>query len=163
LRRQLKRDFEVPLVVLTPKSLLRHPKCVSPLSELATGGFQEIYDDALAGKKVRRVLFCTGKIYYELLAAQEAGNNTDVAIVRIEQLYPLPTWKLDAIFKKYEGAEFCWVQEEPKNQGTWLHLARYDFPVQLKYIGRKSAASPATGFKKVHDKEQAAIVAEAFA
>lgn len=163
LRRQLKRDFEVPLVVLTPKSLLRHPKCVSPLSELSDGGFQEIYDDTLAGKKVRRVLFCTGKIYYELLAAQESGKSTDVAIVRIEQLYPLPTWKLDAIFKKYEGAEFCWVQEEPKNQGTWLHLARYDFPVKLRYIGRKSAASPATGFKKVHDKEQAAIVAEAFA
>jgi 2-oxoglutarate dehydrogenase E1 component len=78
-------------------------------------------------------------------------------------LYPLPTWELDKIFSKYEGAEFCWVQEEAKNQGTWLHLARYDFPVKLRYIGRKSSASPATGFKKVHDKEQAAIVAEAFA
>ena len=163
LRRQLKRDFTMPLIVMTPKSLLRHPKCISSIDELANGHFQELIDDQNVGKKVRKVLFCTGKIYYELLAEKEAKNATDIAIVRIEQLYPLPEWKLDEIFKKYEGAEFCWVQEESKNQGTWLHLHRYDFPVKLTYIGRKSSASPATGFKKVHDAEQTEILAKSFA
>ncbi len=163
LRRQLKRDFTMPLIVMTPKSLLRHPKCVSNLDELANGHFQELIDDNNVAKKVRRVLFCTGKIYYELLSEKEAKNATDIAIVRIEQLYPLPEWKMAETFSKYEGAEFCWVQEESKNQGTWLHLHRYDFPVKLNYIGRKSSASPATGFKKVHDAEQAEIIAKSFA
>jgi 2-oxoglutarate dehydrogenase E1 component len=140
LRRQLKRDFTMPLIVMTPKSLLRHPKCVSTLDELATGNFQELIDDTNVAKKVRKVLFCTGKIYYELLAEKEAKNATDIAIVRIEQLYPLPEWKLTEIFAKYEGAEFCWVQEESKNQGTWLHLHRYDFPVKLTYVGRRKSA-----------------------
>ncbi len=162
-RRQLKRNFQVPMVIMSPKSLLRHPKCVSSLSDLAEGGFQEVINDKNVGKKVRRVVFCTGKIYYDILAGKEAGNNTDIAVVRIEQLYPLPEWKLAEIFKQYEGAEFCWAQEEPKNQGTWLHLARYDFPVSLRYIGRKSSPSPATGYKKIYDKEQAEIVAACFA
>ena len=153
----------MPLIVMTPKSLLRHPKCVSTLDELANGNFQELIDDTNVAKKVRKVLFCTGKIYYEILAEKEAKNATDIAIVRIEQLYPLPEWKLTEIFAKYEGAEFCWVQEESKNQGTWLHLHRYDFPVKLTYIGRRSSASPATGFKKVHDAEQAEIIAKSFA
>jgi 2-oxoglutarate dehydrogenase E1 component len=110
------------------------------------------------------VLFCSGKIYYDLLAEKEKTNSTDIAIVRIEQLYPLPEWKLKDIFNKYsENCDYCWVQEEPKNQGAWLHLQRYDFPVKMNYIGRKSSASPATGFKKVHDKEQAEIVAASFA
>jgi len=163
-RRQLKRDFTMPLVILTPKSLLRHPLCVSNLDDLSNGEFMELIDDQNTGKKVRRVLFCTGKIYYDLLAEKEKTNSTDIAIVRIEQLYPLPEWKLKDIFDKYsENCEYCWVQEEPKNQGTWLHLLRYDFPVKINYIGRKSSASPATGFKKVHDKEQAEIVAASFA
>jgi 2-oxoglutarate dehydrogenase E1 component len=162
-RRQLKRNFQVPMVIMSPKSLLRHPKCVSQLNDLAQGGFQEVINDNNVSKKVRRVVFCTGKIYYDILAGKEAGNHTDVAVVRIEQLYPLPEWKLAEIFKQYEGAEFCWAQEEPKNQGTWLHLARYDFPVNLRYIGRKSSPSPATGYKKIYDKEQAEIVAACFA
>lgn len=163
LRRQLKRDFQVPLIIMSPKSLLRHPKCVSPIADFTEHPFQEVIDDAQTAGKVRRVLLCSGKIYYDLLAGKEQNNAKDVAIVRVEQLYPLPEWELQNIWKKYEGAEFCWVQEEPRNMGTWTHLARYDFPVKLRYIGRKSSASPATGFKKVHDKEQAAIVAEAFA
>lgn len=163
LRRQLKRNFEIPLIMMTPKSLLRHPKCTSQISELAEGRFMELIDDNNVSKNVRRVLLCSGKVYYDLLAKKEETNATDIAIVRVEQLYPLPEWELKEIFAKYEGAEFCWVQEESRNQGAWLHLARYDFPVSLKYIGRKSSASPATGFKKVHDKEQLAIVTEAFA
>ncbi len=163
LRRQLKRDFTMPLVVMSPKSLLRHPKCVSSLTDLSEGHFQELIDDNQVSGKVRRVVFCSGKIYYDLLAEKEQNQHADVAVVRIEQLYPLPEWKLAEIFAKYAGAEFVWAQEEPKNQGAWLHLHRYDFPVALRYIGRKSSASPATGFKKVHDAEQAEIVAQAFA
>jgi len=162
LRRQLKRDFTMPLIIMTPKSLLRHPKCVSNLTDLSEGQFQELIDDANVGKKVRKVLFCSGKIYYDLLAEKESKNHQDIAIVRIEQLYPLPEWQLEGIFNKYKDAEFLWVQEEPKNQGAWLHLHRYDFPVSLKYVGRKSSASPSTGFKKVHDAEQADIVSQSF-
>ena len=164
LRRQLKRDFRVPLVVMTPKSLLRHPLCVSNASDFTEGQFQELINDKNADpKKIKRVLFCTGKIYYELLAKQEAEKRSDIAIVRIEQLYPLPETQMKTVFEQYKNAEFAWVQEEPRNMGTWMHLGRYDFPVALKYIGRKSSASPATGFKKTHDKEQEAILTEAFA
>ncbi|MBL7811363.1 MAG: 2-oxoglutarate dehydrogenase E1 component [Bacteroidetes bacterium] len=163
LRRQLKRNFQVPLIIMSPKSLLRHPKCISSPEEFSEAQFQELIDDRNTTGKVRRVLFCTGKVYYDLLAEKEKDNHTDVAIVRIEQLYPLPEWTLKNIFEKYSGAEFCWVQEEPRNQGYWLHLARYDFPVNLRYIGRKTSASPATGFKKVHDREQQEIVQQSFA
>jgi 2-oxoglutarate dehydrogenase E1 component len=162
LRRQLKRNFSMPLVVMTPKSLLRHPKCVSTLNELSEGSFQELILDTLVPKNARKVLLCSGKVYYDLLDYREANNITDVALVRIEQLYPLPEWLLADVFKQYEGATFAWVQEEPMNQGAWLHLFRYEFPVKLGYYGRKSSASPATGFKKVHDREQAEIVTNAF-
>ena len=162
LRRQLKRNFSIPLVIMTPKSLLRHPKCVSALEELSKGSFQEIIVDNDVAKNARKVLFCSGKIYYDLLAYREENNINDVAIIRIEQLYPLPEWLLADVFKQYQGADFAWVQEEPMNQGAWLHLHRYEFPVKLGYYGRRSSASPATGFKKVHDREQAEIVANAF-
>jgi 2-oxoglutarate dehydrogenase E1 component len=162
LRRQLKRNFSMPLVVMTPKSLLRHPKCVSTLTELSEGSFEELILDSIVPKNARKVLLCSGKVYYDLLDYRETNNITDVALVRIEQLYPLPEWLLDDVFKQYEGATFAWVQEEPMNQGAWLHLFRYEFPVKLEYYGRKSSASPATGFKKVHDREQAEIVTNAF-
>ena len=106
---------------------------------------------------------CSGKIYYDLLKHKKDHSIKDVAIVRVEQLYPLPEWNLTEIFNKYKGAGLTWVQEEPKNQGAWLHLMRYDWPSALNYIGRRSSASSATGFKKVHDKEQADIVQRAFA
>ena len=162
LRRQLKRNYTMPLIVMTPKSLLRHPKCVSTLTDLSKGDFQEVILDDNVGKKVRKVLFCSGKIYYDLLQEKENNNHDDVAVIRIEQLYPLPEWVLSDVFKQFEGADFAWVQEEPMNQGAWLHLHRYEFPVSLKYYGRRSSASPATGFKKVHDKEQNDIVLAAF-
>jgi 2-oxoglutarate dehydrogenase E1 component len=162
LRRQLKRNFEVPLIAMTPKSLLRHSACVSHYNEFTDFGFREIIDDENC-ENVRKVLLCSGKIYYDLLAQKSLTNATDIAIVRIEQLYPFPQRELENILQKYAGAEICWVQEEAKNQGAWLHLKRYDLPVNLRYIGRKSSASPATGFKKVHDKEQAEIVSMAFA
>ncbi|MFM6983767.1 MAG: 2-oxoglutarate dehydrogenase E1 component [Chitinophagaceae bacterium] len=164
LRRQLKRDFRVPLVVMTPKSLLRHPKCVSTIEDFTKGSFMEVIGDQYAdAKKVKKVLLCSGKIYYELLEKQQADKRKDVAVIRVEQLYPLPEHQLAAIYEQYSKADFFWVQEEPRNMGTWMHLSRYDLPFTPKYIGRKSSASPATGFKKTHDKEQAAILEEAFA
>jgi 2-oxoglutarate dehydrogenase E1 component len=164
LRRQLKRDFRVPMVVMTPKSLLRHPKCMSTIEDFTKGSFQEVIGDQYAdAKKVKKVLLCSGKIYYELLEKQQAENRKDVAIIRVEQLYPLPEHLLAQVYEQYSKADFYWVQEEPRNMGTWMHLSRYDLPFSPKYIGRKSSASPATGFKKTHDKEQAAILEEAFA
>lgn len=163
LRRQLKRNFRVPLVVMSPKSLLRHPMCVSKVEDFTTGGFKEmIDDDNVDMKKVKRVLFCSGKIYYELLERKLKDNRTDVAIVRVEQLYPMPETQWAAMYKKYEGAEFCWVQEEPKNMGSWTYLLRWDENFKLKRISRESSASPATGFSKVHAKEQQAIIDAAF-
>lgn len=163
LRRQLKRDFRLPLVLMTPKSLLRHPKCVSKLEEFTNGRFQEIIDDNYTDKKsVKRVLICTGKIYYELLEFQQKNNRKDVAIVRMEQLYPMPEKQLSAIYKKYEKAEFYWVQEEPKNMGAWLYLLRWDNNLHLKRISRESSASTATGYSKVHIEEQALIIEQAF-
>lgn len=163
LRRQLKRNFRVPLVVMSPKSLLRHPMCVSKLEDFTTGGFKEMIDDDNVDiKKVKRVLFCSGKIYYELLERKIKDNRTDIAIVRVEQLYPMPETQWAAMYKKYEGAEFCWVQEEPKNMGSWTYLLRWDENFKLKRISRESSASPATGFSKVHAKEQQAIIDSAF-
>lgn len=164
IRRQLKRNFRVPLVAMTPKSLLRHPECNSTLEDFTTGTFQELIGDAYAdAKKVKKVLICTGKIYYELLAKQQSDARKDVAIIRLEQLYPLPEKQLQAVYEQYAKADFYWVQEEPKNMGVWMHFCRYELPMHLKFIGRRSSASPATGFKKMHDKEQAAIIEEAFA
>lgn len=164
LRRQMKREFRVPLIVMTPKSLLRHPMCVSTIDDFTKGGFREVIADTYADpKKTKRVLMCSGKIYYELLNKQQTEMRSDVAIVRVEQLYPLPERHLEKIAAQYKNAEFVWVQEEPKNMGTWMHLGRYDLPFGIRYVGRRSSASPATGFKKTHDKEQEAILSEAFA
>ncbi|MCA0426791.1 MAG: 2-oxoglutarate dehydrogenase E1 component [Bacteroidetes bacterium] len=164
LRRQLEgRDFRLPLIVMTPKSLLRHPMCVSKIEDFTTGGFQEVIDDTYVDtKKVKRVLLCTGKIYYELLERQQKEQRKDVAIVRLEQLYPMPAQQLTAIYEKYKKAEKVWVQEEPKNMGYWLYLLRWDSNRILQRISRESSASPATGFSKVHAREQEAIISKAF-
>lgn len=164
LRRQLKRNFRVPLVIMTPKSLLRHPKCVSNLKDFTESTFQEvILDNYATSKTAKKVLFCTGKIYYELLEKQQEDKRTDVAIVRVEQLYPLPDKQINEVLKSYKNASFAWVQEEPKNMGYWMHILRYEFEKPIVYVGRKSSASPATGLKKVHEKEQAEIIEKAFA
>jgi 2-oxoglutarate dehydrogenase E1 component len=163
MRRQLVRPFRKPLVNMSPKSLLRHPECVSDLSEFETGhGFQEVIDDPSVSA-VKKVLFCSGKVYYDLAAKKKADNRTDVAIVRVEQLYPFPTKQIEAILAKYAGAQKIWVQEEPKNNGAWSYIATFHDDLGLKYVGRPSSASPASGFVKVHNKEQAAIVDAAFA
>ena len=163
LRRQLHRDIRKPLIVMTPKSLLRHPKCVSTVDEFTKGGFREVIDDdAVQAKNVKVVNICTGKIYYDLLEKQENEKRKDVAIVRLEQLYPLPEKQLEAIFKKYKNAKFNWVQEEPKNMGAYMHLLRYKFSVDLNEISRRSSASPATGFAAIHKQEQQKLVELAF-
>ncbi|GAB3793255.1 2-oxoglutarate dehydrogenase E1 component [Spirosoma humi] len=161
MRRQLAWNFRKPLVIMSPKSLLRHPKCISPLEDLTKGSFQEIIDDSYAqAKKVKRVLLCTGKIYYDLLEKQQADQRDDVAIVRLEQLAPLPKTQLDAVLAQYKKAELIWVQEEPENMGYWTYLLRLG--LNLPIISRKAAASPATGYPKIHTQEQADIVRRAF-
>ena len=165
MRRQLVRPFRKPLVIMSPKSLLRHPLCVSPIADFEEGTrFREVIDDAGAVvKKVKRVLFCTGKVYYDLLERQTAENRTDVAIVRIEQLYPFPLEQVQAIIAKYKGKEYFWVQEEPANMGAWSYLRTFfaeSLPVQC--ISRNISASPAVGFLKVHKEQQAGIVDRAF-
>jgi 2-oxoglutarate dehydrogenase E1 component len=169
LRRQLAFPFRKPLVVMSPKSLLRHPDCVSPLKDFTGDSkFKEILDDPnvtlKAGKKIFRLLFCSGKIYYDLAARKREDKRDDIAIVRLEQLYPLPEKQIrELLDKKYTGTmELCWVQEEPANMGAWRHIT-FSLPdIPFRLISRRRAASPATGFKKRHDEEQEIIISVAF-
>jgi len=170
LRRQLARNFRRPLVVFTPKSLLRHPKCVSTLDELATDRFQETIDDANADpKKVTTVVLCQGKIFYELLEKREELGTEDTAIVRVEQLHPLPDKQLTAILEKYANAvRHLWVQEEPANMGAWMymHMNFTEHPVLGKYklvrISRDASGAPATGSSVRWAMQQKSIIEEAF-
>ncbi|HEY9561761.1 MAG TPA: 2-oxoglutarate dehydrogenase E1 component [Anseongella sp.] len=164
LRRQLKRDFRKPLVIFTPKSLLRHPRCVSPLKDLAKGGFREVIDDEKAVvKDVKRVLLCSGKVYYDLLEAKEKEKRKDIALVRVEQLYPTPIVQIEKIRDKYKNAkEFFWVQEEPENMGAWPYISRKFRKRNLDVISRMESSSPATGYAKQHTAQQLHIIAKAF-
>jgi 2-oxoglutarate dehydrogenase E1 component len=166
LRRQLHREFRVPLIVFAPKSLLRHPLCVSPIGEFTQGKFRELIDDTVGNREdVKRVLFCSGKIYYDLLQRQQENKRGDVAIVRIEQLYPTPFDQMQTIKEKYASAtEFVWVQEEPENMGAWPYMCRKlrNSNIYLQIIARPEASSPATGFSKRHAAEQLDIVNRAF-
>ena len=155
LRRQMKRDYRKPLIVFTPKSLLRHPKAVSSIENLATGEFQEVIDDILDPNRVKKLVFCMGKFYYDLLAEREALQREDVALVRIEQLFPLHLEKLQQIIDRYPNIEeYIWAQEEPKNMGAWSFMLERIESVKLKVRSRKYYAVPAAGsstrFKKRH-------------
>src|SRR5690606_16255982 len=167
LRRQLIRDFRKPLVVFSPKSLLRHPKVVSKLEEFTGGQFQEVIDDSFVKPAdVKRVLFCSGKIYYELLEKQQTGEHSDIAIVRVEQIYPIPMDRLRAVKNRYKNAdEFLWVQEEPENMGAWPFICRKlrKSSLTLDVISRKESSSTATGYQKQHISQQIAIIEQAFA
>ncbi|MFM7248548.1 MAG: 2-oxoglutarate dehydrogenase E1 component [Planctomycetaceae bacterium] len=170
LRRQVLRSWRKPLFVMTPKSLLRHPGCVSTLESLASGGFRRVIPDAAAPapRDVRRILLCTGKIAYELEKRRQDVGRHDVTIVRVEQLYPLPKAELEAALADYPvGTPAVWVQEEPENMGAWrflrIHLGEKlldRFP--FSGVCRQSAASPATGSKKCHDLEQNELLTAAF-
>jgi len=168
LRRQQRRPFRRPLVLMSPKSLLRHRAAVSPVAELTSGGFAEVLDDPLGPRPVRRVVLCSGKVYYDLLRERAAQSADDVALVRIEQLYPFPAAALRRTLNNYsEQAELVWAQEEPRNRGAWTYLLdRWEqaAPGRLvRYVGRPPSASPATGSAHVHRREQAALVAAAIA
>jgi 2-oxoglutarate dehydrogenase E1 component len=164
LRRQLTWEFRKPLVIMSPKSLLRHPKVFSPLEEFTSGNFKEVIgDDYATANTVKRVLFCTGKIYYDLLERQEAEKRKDVAIVRVEQIQPFPINQVNEILSQYKNAELFWVQEEPENMGYWSFILRAYKEVSLSLISRKASASPATGYAKVHAAEQQKLVDQAFA
>jgi len=155
LRRQMKRNYRKPLIVFTPKSLLRHPKAVNTIEDLATGEFQEVIDDTLNPTKVTKLVFCMGKFYYDLLAEREILAREDVALVRIEQLFPLHLEKLQQVIDRYPSVEnYVWAQEEPRNMGAWsFMLERLDL-VKLNVCSRKYYAVPAAGsstrFKKRH-------------
>ncbi|MBP7269334.1 MAG: 2-oxoglutarate dehydrogenase E1 component [Bacteroidia bacterium] len=165
LRRQMHRPFRKPLIVFTPKSLLRHPRCVSDIAELSTGGFQEVMDDTTAKpNEVARVIFCSGKVYYELLEQKEKDQVNDVAIVRLEQLYPLPLKQIEAVRKKYANAtDWIWLQEEPVNMGAWSYILRVLRDIPFKVIAREESASPATGSHRTHEREQRELINRAFA
>ena len=165
IRRQLARPFRKPLVVMSPKSLLRHPLCVSSFDDFTTGGFKEVYDDLSVKKKdkIKKVLLCSGKIYYDLLEQKTEKKRDDVAIIRLEQLYPFPKKQIDAIFAKYSNAKFLWVQEEPSNMGAWQYILAFYRKFDIELVSRKSSASPATGYKKQHAKESDDIFNRAFA
>jgi 2-oxoglutarate dehydrogenase E1 component len=163
LRRQVRRNFRKPLVVMTPKSLLRHKLAVSPLEQFASGAFLEVLDDPAEAERVRRVLVCSGKVYYDLVAKrEEVGKTRDVAIVRLEQLYPWPADALGEALRRYRSArEWVWVQEESQNIGAWTFVAprlRELTGVDFQYVGRDASASPATGSHSVHEREQRELV-----
>ncbi|MCC5921780.1 MAG: 2-oxoglutarate dehydrogenase E1 component [Cyclobacteriaceae bacterium] len=163
LRRQLAWPFRKPCVVMSPKSLLRHPKVVSPLEDFTKGSFQEILPDTTADpKKVKRVLFCTGKVYFDLLERKEAEEREDVAIIRIEQMHPFPKEAFEKELKKFKKAELMFVQEEPENMGYYAFLLRSLRGLDFELVARKAAASPATGYGKMHGKEQENLVNRAF-
>jgi 2-oxoglutarate dehydrogenase E1 component len=163
LRRQVAWQFRKPCIVLSPKSLLRHPAVISPVKEFTEGAFSEVMDDPNAtAKDVKRVVLCTGKIFYDLQEVQQKKKIKDTALVRIEQLHPFPEKQLNAVLKKYKNAKLVWVQEEPANMGYVSYIQRVMPKHQLEYISRKASASPATGYAKVHKVEQEKIINQAF-
>ena len=180
LRRQMHRNFRKPLVIMSPKSLLRHKAAVSSLRDLTDGTFQTVIDDVAVGgapeagvvidpRGVTRLLLCSGKVYYDLLAARRERALDTAALVRVEQLYPFPEQEIAAIFATYPNArQIVWVQEEPWNMGGWHVMYRRLKRIlpddrTLAYVGRPEAASPATGSYKVHQAEERDLVLNAFA
>lgn len=164
LRRQIHRDFRKPLIVFTPKSLLRHSRCVSAFDEFTAGRFKEIIDDPAANpKKIKKVVFCAGKIYYDLLEEKEKGGFDHVSIVRLEQVYPLPLKQIRELIARYKYAEnWLWVQEEPYNMGAWPFIHRELKDVALKVISRPPSGSTATGSSKFHQLQQRKIIDKTF-
>jgi 2-oxoglutarate dehydrogenase E1 component len=168
LRRQIKRDFRRPLVVMAPKSLLRHQLAQSPADELSQGQFQEVLDDPEPPSRARRLILCSGKVFYDALEARWREQVEDVALVRLEQLYPLNVERLQQVIEPYlDAEELCWLQEEPKNRGAWSHIMQQLqelYPErQVRYIGRPASASPATGSLRVHRRQQEELIAAALA
>jgi 2-oxoglutarate dehydrogenase complex dehydrogenase (E1) component-like enzyme len=173
LRWQGRDSVEKPMVVMTPKSMLRHPRCVSGLEELAEGRFEPVLDDATADPgRIRRIVLTSGKLYYDLLKGKEDAKADHVALVRLEQLYPVPAAELARVLARYApAAELVWAQEEPQNMGPWRFIREQFLDAAIpdpgrrvpRYLGRDASASPAPGSHKVHVLEQEAIVRQAIA
>ena len=174
LRRQVRRDFRKPLIVMTPKSLLRHKAVVSDLADMGPGtSFHRILDEKntkVRHGKARRIVMCSGKVYYDLAAARDEAKAWDIEILRLEQLYPFPHKSLLRRLQQTPNAELVWCQEEPKNMGSWTFIRDFIEEVmqeigmrqqRLSYAGRSAAASPATGSLMRHNREQNALVIEA--
>ena len=172
LRRQMVRMFRKPLVIFTPKSLLRNKDAGSPLSELAKGAFQTVIgetDEKIDAKKVKRVLVCSGKVYFDLVNARKERGQNDTAIIRVEQLYPFPHKAFAAELKKFPNLlEVVWAQDEPQNQGPWFQIQHNIFEnmeqgQKLAYVGRPASAAPAVGYYDKHYAQQKALLDGAFA
>ena len=183
LRRQLHRDYRKPLILMTPKSLLRHPLCISEAADFTDGStfHRVLWDDAQKGNstqtlrsdaEIKRVVLCSGKVYFDLLAERDARGLDDVYLMRVEQLYPIPTLPLTAELTRFKAAEFIWCQEEPRNQGAWSFIEPELETLLVKigatnsrprYSGRNASASPATGLASRHKFEQQTLVNDALA
>ena len=164
LRRQVKQPFRKPLVVFTPKSLLRHPLCVSPLDDISSGWFQELLVTVEKPEKTRALLICSGKMYYDLLERRNREGRDDVALLRLEQLYPLRLDHLREALAGFSGAAVTWVQEEPRNMGAWSWIRPYLSEIlgrEPRYVGRPEDAAPAVGSHRVHKEEQERLLVEA--
>jgi len=171
LRRQMKRDFIKPLILMTPKSLLRAEFSTSPAEDFISGKFHEIIPDPLAwiadsGNKIERVILCSGKVYFDLIAHREKEKITNSTIIRVEQLYPLDEKQLRAAVEAFPGkTRLVWCQEESQNMGAWSFIEprlRSMFRREVGYAGRNASASPAVGALALHKREQACLIAEAF-
>jgi 2-oxoglutarate dehydrogenase E1 component len=163
LRRQMKRGYRKPLIVFTPKSLLRHPKAVSSLNDLANGKFEEVIDDTIDPKDVKKLVFCTGKFYYDLLAEREELNTNDVALVRIEQLFPLHLDKIQEVINRYPNVErYAWAQEEPRNMGAWSYIAQRMDLLKLEGITRPYSSVPAPGSSTRDKRRQRRVIDAVF-
>lgn len=169
LRRQMLRPYRKPLIVMTPKSLLRAKQAGVPLLELAQGGFAVLIDEIKPLVSVRRVVLCSGKVYYDLLAARELAGSSDIALIRIEQLYPFPRLELSAMLSKYATTpDVVWLQEEPQNQGAWFAIQHHLLAClhgsqTLRYVGRDFSASPAVGYPEVYEAQKRSFIEEVFA
>ncbi len=162
MRRQVTWEFRKPAIVFSPKSLLRHPGVASPIKDFTSGKFNEIIPDSyVTAKSVKKVLFCSGKVYFDLLEEQQKRKAKDTAIVRVEQVFPFPQKQVDVLLKKYTKPKLVWVQEEPENMGAWSYLLS-SVNLKMEVIARKMSSSPATGFAKIHKHEQAELVKRAF-
>jgi 2-oxoglutarate dehydrogenase E1 component len=165
LRRQVKRDFRKPLIVMSPKSLLRHPAAVSRIADFTSGGFHEILEEASAPAEPTRLILCSGKVYFDLCDYRDKNGIKDAAIVRVEQLYPLHVERLREISAKYPGIRLVWCQEESQNMGAWSWICPQIADLFEKiplYAGRDASASPAVGSLAIHKRELAGLLEDAY-
>ncbi len=163
LRRQMKRNFRKPLIIFTPKSLLRHPLAVSSVEDFTNGSFQELIDDSINPDKVKRLVFCSGKLYYELVTERQNLIRDDIALIRVEQLFPLHRAKIKQIINKYTQVnEYVWAQEEPLNMGAWSYMLQHFNEVKLEVVARKLSAAPASGSNVRFKNRQQEIINKVF-